>query len=67
MTIGKQSVSLRLTGVDSRSGQYNDAFIEYTAQMLKKCKEYGFRVIMDPHQDIVKSFAILIEKLQLTL
>lgn len=32
---------------------YDDAFIEYTAQMIKKCKEYGFRVIMDPHQDIV--------------
>jgi hypothetical protein len=34
-------------------GRYDEAFIQYTLQMLKKCKEYGFRVYMDPHQDLV--------------
>jgi hypothetical protein len=28
-------------------------FMDYTIRVLRKCKEYGFKVYMDPHQDIV--------------
>lgn len=33
-------------------GIYDEEFISHTIQILYKLKEYGFYVIMDPHQDV---------------
>ncbi|KAI9446952.1 glycoside hydrolase [Russula earlei] len=32
-------------------GVYDDDFMNYTIRVLRKCKEYGFKVYIDPHQD----------------
>ncbi|KAG8903327.1 hypothetical protein FRB99_003430 [Tulasnella sp. 403] len=32
--------------------QYDYEFMDYTVRCLRKIKEYGFRVYMDPHQDV---------------
>jgi len=36
---------------------YDYDFMDYTIRVLRKCKEYGFRVYMDPHQDIVSAYS----------
>ena len=38
------------------SGKYDYDFMDYTIRVLRKCKEYGFKVYIDPHQDIVRCF-----------
>ncbi|KAG8865400.1 hypothetical protein FRB96_000290 [Tulasnella sp. 330] len=36
---------------------YDEAFIDYTIIVLRKCKEHGFRVFIDPHQDVWSRFS----------
>jgi hypothetical protein len=38
----------------SDSGKYDFEFMDYTVEALRKCKEYGFKVYIDPHQDVVR-------------
>ncbi|KAF9167993.1 hypothetical protein DFQ26_001973 [Actinomortierella ambigua] len=37
-------------------GIYDYEFFEYLVQVLRKCKEYGFKCFIDPHQDVWSRF-----------
>ncbi|KAL5511999.1 hypothetical protein ACEPAH_5218 [Sanghuangporus vaninii] len=38
-------------------GKYDYEFMDYTIRVLRKCKEYGFKVYIDPHQDVWSRFS----------
>ncbi|KAF8959759.1 glycoside hydrolase family 5 protein [Flammula alnicola] len=38
-------------------GKYDHEFMDYTIRVLCKCRDYGFRVYMDPHQDTWSRFS----------
>ena len=45
----------------SNSGVYDQEFLDYTVEALLKAKEYGFKVMIDFHQDVVSSSAVCLQ------
>lgn len=39
--------------------QYDEDWIQHTISVVKLARKYGFYVIMDPHQDVVRNAQIL--------
>ncbi|WWD10145.1 hypothetical protein V865_008279 [Kwoniella europaea PYCC6329] len=37
-------------------GKYDEAYIDYTISILRKCREHGMRVFISPHQDVFSRF-----------
>ena len=44
------------------SGKYDEDYIDYVIAVLKKCKQHGILVFMDPHQDVVCSNRIALRQ-----
>ena len=38
--------------------QYDYQYIDYVVNVLRRCGDYGFRVFMDPHQDVVSDLPV---------
>jgi hypothetical protein len=38
-------------------GKYDEDWIDHTISLLRKAKEYGFYIFMDPHQDVWSRFS----------
>jgi hypothetical protein len=37
----------------SDSGKYDEDYIDYVIEVLRKCRQHGLLAFMDPHQDVV--------------
>jgi len=42
--------------------QYDEEWIDHTIAVLRKAKEYGFYIFMDPHQDVVGSILMYMRR-----
>lgn len=48
------------------SGKYDYDFFDYLIKVFHKCKTYGFKCFIDPHQDVVRPNRLLLKEFQET-